>query len=50
MVLQFEASLLCNQVLTALDFGIDEFLDATAIQTDQMVMMPAHVPFEQRPT
>lgn len=48
VVLDGEAAFAGNEVLPALNFRVVEFLDATAINADQMVMVLAAVDLEDR--
>lgn len=50
MILERKAAVVGNRMLAALDLGVDEFLDPTAVETDQMVVMAALVKLEQRPS
>ena len=46
--LDYEASFLGDFRLPALDFGVVEFFDAAAIDTDEMVVVLARIEFEDR--
>ncbi len=46
MVLNREASLLCNLGLAIFDLGVEKLLHVAALQTDQMVMMGSLVEFK----
>ena len=48
MVADREAALLGDLVLSALDLGVEEFLDLAALHADQVVVMAAFVEFEDR--
>jgi len=47
MVLEGKAQIAGHALLALLDFGIDEFLDPTALQADEVVVVLALVEFKQ---
>src|SRR5262245_28110843 len=48
MLLEPETARLRNRLLTALDFGVEEFLDQTAIDAYQMVVVRPFVQLKNR--
>src|SRR5437016_5074340 len=48
MLVDREAAVLRDFVLTLLDFGIVEFFDSAALQTDQVIVVSALVQLEHR--